>query len=49
MLDKRPYKEPYSSNKIVEELKQNSGKMYDPRVVDAFLIIIQEKGDDISL
>lgn len=49
MLDKRPYKEPYSSNKIVKELKRNSGKMYDPRVVDAFLIIIQEKGNDISL
>jgi HD-GYP domain-containing protein (c-di-GMP phosphodiesterase class II) len=49
MHDKRPYKEPYSREKIIKELKQNSGKMYDPRVVGAFLIIIQEKGDDISL
>jgi HD-GYP domain-containing protein (c-di-GMP phosphodiesterase class II) len=49
MHDKRPYKEPYSRDKIIKELKQNSGKMYDPRVVGAFLIIIQEKGDDISL
>jgi HD-GYP domain-containing protein (c-di-GMP phosphodiesterase class II) len=49
MLDRRPYKEPYSVDKIVTELKQNAGKMYDPKVVDAFLVIIQEKGDDITL
>jgi HD-GYP domain-containing protein (c-di-GMP phosphodiesterase class II) len=49
MLDKRPYKEPYSIDKIIMELKQNSGKMYDPKVVEAFLIIIEEKDNDISL
>jgi len=43
MRDKRPYKEPYSSEKIIKELKQNSNKMYDPRVVEAFLKIIEEK------
>ena len=31
MLDKRPYKEPYSKDKIIDELTQNSGKMYDPK------------------
>jgi len=41
MLDKRPYKEPYSKDRIIDELKQNSGKMYDPMVVEAFLKIIQ--------
>lgn len=41
MLDKRPYKEPYSRDRIIDELKQNSGKMYDPIVVEAFLKIIQ--------
>jgi response regulator RpfG family c-di-GMP phosphodiesterase len=45
MLDKRPYKEPYTHNRIVKELKRNSGKMYDPKVVDAFLVIIEEKED----
>lgn len=49
MLDKRPYKEPYSIDKIIMELKQNSGKMYDPSVVKAFLIIIQADGADSSL
>jgi HD-GYP domain-containing protein (c-di-GMP phosphodiesterase class II)/uncharacterized membrane protein YhdT len=41
MLDKRPYKEPYSSEKIIKELIQNSNKMYDPKVVEAFLKLIQ--------
>ena len=48
MLDKRPYKEPFSSKKIIKELKQNSSKMYDPRVVDAFLKMIQVIKDDTS-
>ena len=48
MLDKRPYKEPYDSKKIISELKRNSGKMYDPSVVEAFLTIIQVKGYDIE-
>jgi HD-GYP domain-containing protein (c-di-GMP phosphodiesterase class II) len=41
MHDKRPYKEPYSRERIISELKQYSGKMYDPRVVEAFLKVIQ--------
>jgi putative nucleotidyltransferase with HDIG domain len=40
MHDERPYKKPYENCHIIEELKQNSGKMYDPMVVDAFLKII---------
>ncbi len=44
MKDKRPYKEPYSSDKIEYELKQNSGTMYDPRIVEVFLKILQ--GDE---
>jgi HD-GYP domain-containing protein (c-di-GMP phosphodiesterase class II) len=43
MLDKRPYKEPYSKDRIIDELKQNSGKMYDPVVVEAFLKIIHDE------
>jgi HD-GYP domain-containing protein (c-di-GMP phosphodiesterase class II) len=48
MRDKRPYKEPYSCSKIIEELKQNSSKMYDPNVVEAFLKIIQEEDHDLE-
>jgi HD-GYP domain-containing protein (c-di-GMP phosphodiesterase class II) len=45
MIDKRPYKEPYDSARIVRELKEYSGKMYDPAVVEAFLKMIQEEKD----
>jgi HD-GYP domain-containing protein (c-di-GMP phosphodiesterase class II) len=44
MLDKRPYKEPYSKDKIIFELKENTNKMYDPKVVEVFLKIIQTEG-----
>ena len=46
MQDKRPYKEPYSRIKIIDELKINSGKMYDPRVVEAFLKLIPTEAED---
>jgi len=49
MLDKRPYKEPYSIDKIIMELKLYSGKMYDPSVVKAFLNIIQAEHNDSTL
>jgi putative nucleotidyltransferase with HDIG domain len=45
MLDKRPYKEPYSMDKIIDELKRNSGKMYDPLVVEAFLKLLQAEAE----
>ncbi len=41
MRDERPYKKPYSYEKAVEELKQNSGSMYDPKIVDAFIKILE--------
>ena len=47
MHDTRPYKEPYSTPRIIEELKQNCGKMYDPMVVDAFLKVLQSEEIDI--
>jgi HD-GYP domain-containing protein (c-di-GMP phosphodiesterase class II) len=46
MLDKRPYKQPYTFENIVRELKDNSGKMYDPRVVEVFLQLIQKEAGD---
>jgi HD-GYP domain-containing protein (c-di-GMP phosphodiesterase class II) len=48
MHDTRPYKKPYNLARIINELTQNSGKMYDPMVVDAFLKVIQSEGIDIN-
>ena len=41
MHDKRPYKEPYDREEIIRELKDNCNRMYDPRVVEAFLKILE--------
>jgi putative nucleotidyltransferase with HDIG domain len=41
MRDERPYKKPYSYEKAVGELKQNSGTMYDPNIVEAFINILE--------
>ena len=49
MRDKRPYKEPYECDQIIDELKRNSGKMYDPRVVEAFLKIMQNGDKELPL
>jgi HD-GYP domain-containing protein (c-di-GMP phosphodiesterase class II) len=43
MKDKRPYKDPISDEMAIQELVNNSGKMYDPIVVDAFLKMIAIK------
>ncbi len=48
MQDKRPYKEPYSRGKIINELKQNSGKMYDPHIVEVFLKILEVEDSNSS-
>jgi len=37
MIDKRPYKDPLTEEKAIQELIDNSGIMYDPQVVEAFL------------
>jgi HD-GYP domain-containing protein (c-di-GMP phosphodiesterase class II) len=37
MIDKRPYKQPISEEKAMQELIDNSGIMYDPQVIKAFL------------
>lgn len=37
LRSKRPYKSPYSHIETVEIIRQNSGKHFDPEIVDAFL------------
>jgi HD-GYP domain-containing protein (c-di-GMP phosphodiesterase class II) len=48
MRDNRPYKKPYGASRIIEELTINSGKMYDPMVVAAFLKVLQSEGLALS-
>jgi len=41
MRDDRPYKNSYSTQKAIEELMCNAGTMYDPKVVQAFLDLLE--------
>lgn len=43
MTHKRPYKEAISAESALEELKRCSGSQFDPKVVDIFLSLKEEK------
>jgi len=43
MASHRPYRPPLGIEKALEELSQNRGRLYDPRVVDACLRVFKEK------
>jgi len=42
MLSGRPYKKPYSKEKAIEELRENSGTQFDPEIVEAFLEVLNK-------
>ena len=42
LTSKRPYKEPWSIDDTIEEIKRNSGLHFDPQVVEAFLRALPE-------
>jgi len=44
MISDRPYREAISSERAVEELQANSGAQFDPRIVDAFLRVLADRG-----
>ena len=37
MIEKRPFREPYSEEKAADVLKEERGKKYDPQIVDTYL------------
>lgn len=43
MTSDRPYRKALSYEEAVEELKKGSGKQFDPKVVDAFLELLEEE------
>jgi putative nucleotidyltransferase with HDIG domain len=47
MRDERSYKKPVSQIDAIEELKRNSGVLFDPQVVDVFLQILSENMTEI--
>jgi HD-GYP domain-containing protein (c-di-GMP phosphodiesterase class II) len=37
MIEKRPYRKPLTHDEAIDEIKRESGKQFDPRVVNAFI------------
>ncbi|MCG6553710.1 MAG: HD-GYP domain-containing protein [Candidatus Magnetominusculus sp. LBB02] len=48
LTSKRPYKEPFSYKKTVQIMKENSGKHFDPKLLEVFLPLSVELHDKIS-
>lgn len=44
MVDERVYRPPRSHEEAVEEIRRNAGRLYDPRVVEAFLQVLEGGG-----
>jgi HD-GYP domain-containing protein (c-di-GMP phosphodiesterase class II) len=43
LISQRPFREPYPEEEAMNMLKQNSGKKYDPEIVDIYLKILSER------
>lgn len=43
MISNRPYRKAFSQKEAIEELKTGSGKLYDPKIVEVFINLL-EKG-----
>ena len=44
MSSRRPYRPALGIDKALEEISQKKGILYDPKVVDACIRLIREKG-----
>ena len=47
MLTDRPYRDAYSREQALKHIKNQSGKHFDPDVVRAFLVIINEDENSV--
>lgn len=46
MNSTRVYRERLSDDKVISELIENSGKQFDPKIIEAFLEILKEKNEN---
>ncbi len=47
MTSDRPYRKALSREEAIEELKRNAGKQFDPKVVEAFLKLLEHEGINV--
>jgi len=43
MLSERPYRKAYSKERAIEELRENSGTQFDPKIVETFLEVLNKE------
>ena len=43
MITKKSYRKPMSLNDAIDEIRNNSGKQFDPAVIHAFMSVIKRK------
>jgi putative two-component system response regulator len=48
LINKRPYKPAWPPEQAVEELRKNAGTQFDPAVVEAALVVLQETAEDAA-
>ena len=46
MTSERPYQQPLSKEEAIAELRANAGGQFDPDVVEAFIVVLGENGDE---
>lgn len=48
LLHKRPYKEPWSLAETIAYIRDRAGKQFDPRIVRAFMVLMQQQHPELS-
>ncbi|MAI25160.1 MAG: two-component system response regulator [Spirochaeta sp.] len=46
MTSNRPYRKVLPLTVVIDELRKYSGRQFDPKVVDAFMSLLEQQGDD---
>jgi HD-GYP domain-containing protein (c-di-GMP phosphodiesterase class II) len=48
MITERPYRKAFTKEEAIEELKKCSGTQFDPKVVEAFLKVLEKNPDMLN-
>jgi HD-GYP domain-containing protein (c-di-GMP phosphodiesterase class II) len=43
LLSRRPYRKAWPKKKVIDYIHEQSGKQFDPKIVDAFFKVINKK------
>ena len=46
MISRRPFREPFKEDQAMTILKEESGKKYDPKIIDSYLKVLTERSQE---